>query len=143
MPLKDRNTVRELAEFWGCSVRTVQRRIGSGALACFKSGRIVRITREQVEAFEAANACERAEGAAGLSSMDRDRLSGSELRRRIAGLPLSDAFELGRDVAGRLLVEGRAGGEKTGEAKRKARPPTLARGFSILKDSGRAGLRSR
>src|SRR5581483_4160743 len=120
MPLKDRNTVRELAEFWGCSVRTVQRRIRSWALACFKSGRIVRITREQVEAFEAANACERAEGAAGLSSMDRDR------------------FGLGRDVAGRLLVEGRAGGEKTGEAKRKARPPTLARGFSILKDSGRA-----
>jgi excisionase family DNA binding protein len=117
VPLKDRNTVQDLAEFWRCSARTVQRRIASGDLVCFRSGSIVRITREQVEAFEAANTRDGTKGAAGLSVMDRDRLNGSALRKMIAGVPRSEALELGHDEAGKTLVERLAR-----EAKRPGKP---------------------
>src|SRR5579872_1606684 len=50
--LRDRNTVRMIADHWGCSVSTVHRRIADGSLPCLRIGGIVRLSREQVEAYE-------------------------------------------------------------------------------------------
>jgi hypothetical protein len=50
--LRDRNTVKMIAEHWACSVATVYRRIESGALDCLRLDGIIRVTREQVEAYE-------------------------------------------------------------------------------------------
>jgi excisionase family DNA binding protein len=52
--LRDRNTVAMVADFWGISSTTVSRMIKDGSLACLRLGGVVRITREQVEACEAA-----------------------------------------------------------------------------------------
>lgn len=52
--LRDMNTVGMVAEHWGCSPRTVQRRIADGALRCLRIGGLVRITRQQVVEYEAA-----------------------------------------------------------------------------------------
>src|SRR5690348_5757523 len=51
--LRDRNTVRMVAEHWGCSVATVYRRLDDGTLPCLWLQGMIRITREQVEAYEA------------------------------------------------------------------------------------------
>lgn len=48
----NRNTVATVAAYLCCSVRTVQRRIVAGDLQCTRHGRIVRLSRSQVEAFE-------------------------------------------------------------------------------------------
>jgi excisionase family DNA binding protein len=53
--LRDRNTVRMVAVHWECSVRTVYNRLADGPLLCLRLGGIVRISREQVEAYEAAS----------------------------------------------------------------------------------------
>lgn len=50
--LGPRNTIGTVAAYLGCSTATVNRRIKSGVLACTRHGRIVRISKEQVEAFE-------------------------------------------------------------------------------------------
>jgi hypothetical protein len=54
MTLKDRNTIKMVAEHWCCTPRTVRNRVADGTLACLRIGGVVRITREQVEACEAA-----------------------------------------------------------------------------------------
>lgn len=50
--LRDRNTVAMVAAHWECSPKTVRRRIAEGSLPCLRIGGIIRITREQVEAYE-------------------------------------------------------------------------------------------
>lgn len=89
--LPDRNTVQQVAEFWGCSVETVKRRIKSGALGCVRTGRILRITREQVLEFENAHTTKQA--------IVLRQPAQPYLRGR------TDAYELGRIIAGRLLAE--------------------------------------
>jgi excisionase family DNA binding protein len=54
MTLRDRNSVKMVAEHWGCSTRTVNRMIKRGTLSALRLGGLVRITREQVEACETA-----------------------------------------------------------------------------------------
>ncbi|MBA2587193.1 MAG: helix-turn-helix domain-containing protein [Alphaproteobacteria bacterium] len=51
--LGNRNTVATVAAYLGCSIRTVQRRIEAGDLQCTRHGRVVRLSQQQVEAFEA------------------------------------------------------------------------------------------
>jgi excisionase family DNA binding protein len=51
--LRDRNTVRMVAEHFVCSPDTIYRLIKRGELACLRIGGVVRVTREHVEAFEA------------------------------------------------------------------------------------------
>jgi excisionase family DNA binding protein len=50
--LKPWNTMREVAEYWQCSVRTVQRRIKDGDLRAKEFGRLVRISRASVREYE-------------------------------------------------------------------------------------------
>ncbi len=54
--LRDRMTVRMVAEHWGCDPTTVHRYIKAGMLSCLRISGVVRITREQVEAFEGVRA---------------------------------------------------------------------------------------
>jgi hypothetical protein len=51
--LRDRNTIRMVADFWLVTPPTVKRRIADGTLECLRFGDVVRITREQVLACEA------------------------------------------------------------------------------------------
>lgn len=53
MALRDRNSAAQVADYWGVSKRTVNRRIAEGALSCLHLGGVVRITREQVAEYEA------------------------------------------------------------------------------------------
>ncbi|MBU6298882.1 MAG: excisionase family DNA-binding protein, partial [Alphaproteobacteria bacterium] len=50
--LRDRNTVKMVADHWGCSTDTVRRLIKSGSLPCLQIGGVVRLSREQVETYE-------------------------------------------------------------------------------------------
>lgn len=52
--LGNRNTVATVGAYLGCSISTVNRRIAAGSLCCTRHGRIVRLSREQVEEFEAS-----------------------------------------------------------------------------------------
>lgn len=51
--LRDRNTVRMVADHWECSSDTVYRLIKSGELPCLRIGGVLRVSREQVEGYEA------------------------------------------------------------------------------------------
>ena len=89
--LADRNTVAMVARHWGCSKSTVQRRIADGSLGCLRLGRIVRISREQVEAYERACACD-------AKAAERVQAVAKAMRRR-------DAYELGRQIGWKLRAE--------------------------------------
>jgi excisionase family DNA binding protein len=52
--LRDRNTVTDVARWWGVSPRTVRARIYDGTLGHLRVGRVIRIRREDVEAYEAS-----------------------------------------------------------------------------------------
>ena len=94
--LRERNTVKQVAAFWGCSARTVQRLIATGALSCFRYRRIIRISAEQAADCEAQHEY--------------------QAKPESIKLPQRDPFEQGRIIAGRLLVEC-----QEREAKRKAK----------------------
>jgi hypothetical protein len=102
--LRDRNTVRMVAEHWGCSPDTVYRRLGDGTLACLRIAGMIRVTREQVEACEVA------------ATVPGAQLSAAALRR--ARQP--DPFELGRRIAGEELR--RAQREATADTPTGATP---------------------
>lgn len=53
--LRDRNTIRMVADYWGVSTTHVRRLIEGKELACLQLGGTVRITREQVQACELAH----------------------------------------------------------------------------------------
>lgn len=53
--LRDQNTIRMVAAYWACSAKTVRDLIETGALACVRTGGVIRVTREQVAAYEAAH----------------------------------------------------------------------------------------
>ncbi|MBL0402690.1 helix-turn-helix domain-containing protein [Microvirga aerilata] len=46
-------TIKQVAERWSSSERTVRRRIKSGDLAAFRVGSLLRILESDLEAFEA------------------------------------------------------------------------------------------
>jgi excisionase family DNA binding protein len=46
-------SMRELAQLWGCSERSIWALVASGKLDHFKIGRLVRIPREAADAFMA------------------------------------------------------------------------------------------
>jgi hypothetical protein len=86
--LRDRNTIRMVAEHWGCCTETVRRRIKDGVLPCLRISGLVRITREQVEACEAA--CT-SSGNTPTASVTPSLATGSK-----------SAFQRGREIAGKL-----------------------------------------
>lgn len=43
-------TKQEVASYLRCSIRSLERRIVAGEIACFKVGRLVRLKRSEVEA---------------------------------------------------------------------------------------------
>ena len=53
--LRDQYTIRMVAAYWACSTKTVRQLIETGALACVRPGGVIRVTREQVAAYEAAH----------------------------------------------------------------------------------------
>jgi len=72
MALRERNSVKTVAEHWGCSERTVRNLIKAGTLVALRLSGMIRITREQVEACEAA--------ASTKSAQDQEQ-SGTKKRR--------------------------------------------------------------
>jgi excisionase family DNA binding protein len=89
--LRDRNTVKQVAAYWGCSTKTVYRMIKSGELECLRLGGLLRVSREQVEAYEGSGAAGPITvAAAGPITFARARAT-------------NDAYELGRLIAGREL----------------------------------------
>src|SRR5262245_66078670 len=51
--LNERNTVTQVAEFWGCSTDTVYKLLKTGKLKSLNLGPgMIRITKEQVEEYE-------------------------------------------------------------------------------------------
>src|SRR5262245_4651262 len=67
--LRDRNTMAMVAAHWGCSARHVRRLVQKGELPCLNLGGVVRLTREQVEAYEAkCTSCGSTETESGTSS---------------------------------------------------------------------------
>lgn len=88
MTLSDRNTVKMVAAYWGCSSETVYRRINDGTLPCLRIAGMIRITREQVEACEAQ--CT-SFGNTPTEIITFSTVPGSR-----------DAFQLGRKIAGEL-----------------------------------------
>lgn len=88
MTLADRNTVKMVATYWGCSSETVYRRINDGTLPCLRIAGMIRITREQVEACEAQ--------CTSFGNTPTETITSSTA-------PASrDAFQLGRKIAGEL-----------------------------------------
>lgn len=55
MALGERNTIKMVADHWGCSDKHVRSMIASGKLAALRLGGVIRVTREQVEECEAAS----------------------------------------------------------------------------------------
>lgn len=51
--LRDQSTIRMVAAYWGCSTKTVRHLIETGALTCVRTGGVIRVTRDQVAAYEA------------------------------------------------------------------------------------------
>lgn len=51
--LRERNTVTDVAHFWHVSRRTVYQLINNGRLSCVRVGGVIRIRRQDVEAYEA------------------------------------------------------------------------------------------
>lgn len=93
--LRDRNTVKQLAAHWDCSVQTVYNRIKDGSLACLPGAGALRIAREAVEQFERRCAPARSD----LRYADMGPATFAPARAS------DDAFLLGRLIAGRLLGE--------------------------------------
>jgi len=86
--LAERNTVAMVARHWGCTPKTVYRRIADGTLPCLRIAGMIRITREQVEACEAQ--------CTSFGSIQTATTTSYTA-------PVSrDAFQLGREIAGRL-----------------------------------------
>jgi excisionase family DNA binding protein len=85
--LRDRNTAAMVAKHWGCSLRTVQRRIADGSLHCLRIGGIVRVSREQVEAYERACTYSSTQTASGTLDTGRGGVDGF-LRERGIAVPL-------------------------------------------------------
>lgn len=83
--LRDINTVKMVAAHWLCSADTVYRRVADGSLRCLRLAGVLRITRAQVEQYEAQ--CGGA-GPASPSSPCTARGSNS-------------AFQRGSEIAGR------------------------------------------
>src|SRR6202012_5909019 len=54
LTLRDRNTVKMVAEHWGCSPDHVRNLIASGTLDAIKLGGVIRITRAHIEECERA-----------------------------------------------------------------------------------------
>lgn len=52
--LRDRSTIKMVAEHWRCSGSHVRNMIDSGTLGALRLGKMIRITREQVAACEGA-----------------------------------------------------------------------------------------
>lgn len=50
-------TVSEVAGFLRVAKRTVYQEIETGGLGCFRVGRAIRVTREQLENYVISNAC--------------------------------------------------------------------------------------
>lgn len=86
--LRERNTIRQVADHWACSPKTVYRRIADGSLSCMRLGGVLRISREQVEAYE--QGC--------ISSGDTKTTSGTFRPARVS----KGAYQRGREIAGRL-----------------------------------------
>ena len=85
--LRDRNTVKQVALYWGCSTDTVYRRIADGTLSCLRIAGMIRITREQVEACETA--CTGSNSAQTVETISPIRPG------------TNDAFQLGQEIAGK------------------------------------------
>lgn len=88
--LRERNTAKMVADHWGCSQEHVYNLIASGTLAALRLGGLIRITREQVEACEAA--CNT------KLEVEAANRAADTMRARTR-----DPFELGRRIAGREL----------------------------------------
>lgn len=86
MPLGERNSAQQVADYWGVSKRTVNRRIAEGALACLRFGSVVRITREQVAEYEAR--CTQNSGGAPMASIPAP-----------LGNPSKGVFQRGQEIA--------------------------------------------
>ena len=79
--LHDRNTVRMVAEYWQLTTGAVHGRIKRGELECLRIGGTIRITREQVAAYEMSRVEHPMRGEAATIAM-RDRLNGERLMAR-------------------------------------------------------------
>jgi hypothetical protein len=90
MALRDRNTVKMVADFWGCSPDLVYDMIAAGTLPCIRLHGTIRVTREQVEACEAACSTK-------LVGLDHKRAA------NIVNAQTRDPFQLGQLAAGRDL----------------------------------------
>ena len=97
--LRDRNTVSMVADHWGCSTATVHRLIKNGTLPCLYLGGVIRITREQVEACEAA-----------CDTSKQTELAQRAVRQMRSELSATNTFELGQKI-------------RAGMKQRQFRPP--------------------
>jgi len=86
--LRDRNTLKMVAEHWECSPKTVRRVIDSGALQCIRIGRVIRVSREAIAEYEKEYSWGGTKTAPAKSYAVR---------------PASDAYQRGREIAGELL----------------------------------------
>ena len=113
MSLRDRNTVRMVAAHWECCANTVYRRIADGSLDCLRLGGLLRVSRDQVEAYERGNVsqtpAEKFDARQWSAERGFDGALQREQRKAYERIGASiqtreqDAYEPGRLVAGREL----------------------------------------
>lgn len=94
--LSEMNTIGMVAKHWLVTPRTVRNRIKSGALPCLRLGGTVRLTRQQVEGYEATCICGGTQTARSTSDMVG---AASPLRRAIAGKLNSSSPALSHSTA--------------------------------------------
>jgi len=96
--LRERNNVRQVAEYWGVSPDTIRRLVDGGKLDAIRIGSVVRITREHVLAYEAANST--------VLQAKKDKAHADAFRTA-----LNDPFEQGREIARQARIRASQKGE--------------------------------